>query len=59
MQGPCPQRVVVKTRLSACEPSSLRAWGLNPPPVGYSPKRDALLHNAVRGLRQLGSLTGR
>ena len=41
-------------RLRAFEP-----WGLNPPPVGHSPKRDALRHNAVRGLRQLGSLTGR
>ena len=37
----------------------LRSWGLNPPPVGQSAQRDALLHNAVRGLRKLGSLTGR
>ena len=37
----------------------LRAWGLNPPPVGQSGGRDALLHNAVRGLRKLGSLAGR
>ena len=37
----------------------LRSWGLNPPPVGQSAQRDALLHNTVRGLRKLGSLTGR
>ena len=37
----------------------LRSWGLKPPPVGQSAQRDALLHNPVRGLRKLGSLTGR
>ena len=33
----------------------LRAWGFKPTPVGQSTVRDALLHNAVRGLRRLGS----
>ena len=35
----------------------LRAWGLNPKPVGQSPLRDAMLHNTVRGLRKLGLTT--
>lgn len=35
----------------------LRAWGLNPKPVGQSAARDALLHNTVRGLRKLGLTT--
>jgi hypothetical protein len=39
--------------------SRLRAWGLNPPPVGQSALRDAVVHNAARGLRKLGSLVGR
>jgi hypothetical protein len=37
----------------------LRGWGLNPTPVGQSSLRDVLLHNTVRGLRKLGSLTRR
>ena len=37
----------------------LRAWGLNPTPVGQSEARDALLHTTVRGLRKLGNLAGR
>jgi hypothetical protein len=39
--------------------SRLRQWGWSPTPVGQSALRDTLLHNAVRGLRKLGSLTGR
>ena len=39
--------------------SRLRAWGLNPTPVGQSGVRDALVHTTVRGLRKLGSIAGR